>query len=171
MKEKDHQKWWVTMLQMQMYHCVKLTVVIHLLPSHLIEHEYMNSLYFQMIICRFQVIQTSRDPSLSIFMLLEPYGLSSPPYIHLKWHLHWWKAQSLTLWKSLTYKSKHKKSLETNKATLFSIQNQWKKVWFWMSNTRNNQIDGTYFARYFQFFDQKSYIIIFLKINFSMFER
>ena len=33
-----------------------------------------------MIIYRFQGIQTSRDPSLSIFMLLEPYGVSSPPY-------------------------------------------------------------------------------------------
>ena len=39
-----------------------------------------------MIIYRFQVIPISRDPSLSIFMLLEPYGVSShgvssPPYI------------------------------------------------------------------------------------------
>ena len=46
----------------------------------------MNRLRFQMIIYRFQVIQVSRDPSLSIFMLLEPYDTSSPPYIELKWN-------------------------------------------------------------------------------------
>ena len=40
-----------------------------------------------MIIYRFQVIRTSRDPSLSIFMLLEPYEVSSPPYIESKWNL------------------------------------------------------------------------------------
>ena len=33
----------------------------------------MNSLRFQMIIYRFQVIQISRDPSSSISMLLEAY--------------------------------------------------------------------------------------------------
>ena len=44
----------------------------------------MNSLRFQMIIYRFQVIQTSRDPSLLIFVLLEPYGVSRPPYIESK---------------------------------------------------------------------------------------
>ena len=38
-----------------------------------------------MIIYRFQVIQTSRDPSVALVMLLEPYGGSSPPYIELKW--------------------------------------------------------------------------------------
>ena len=42
-----------------------------------------------MIIYRFQVIQASKDPSLSIFMLLVPYGVSSPPYIESKWNLHW----------------------------------------------------------------------------------
>ena len=41
-----------------------------------------------MIIYRFQVIQTSRDPSLAIFMLLEPYGVFSPPFIESKWNLH-----------------------------------------------------------------------------------
>ena len=39
----------------------------------------------------------------------------------------------------ITEKSQHKKNSETSKSTLFSIQNQWKKVWFWMSNTRDNQ--------------------------------
>ena len=51
-----------------------------------------------MIICRFQVIQISRELSLSISVLLEPYGVSSPPYIESKWNLHWWEAKSLTLW-------------------------------------------------------------------------
>ena len=49
-----------------------------------------------MIIYRFQVIQTSRDPSLAIFMLLEPFGVSSPPYIESKWNLHWWEAKPRT---------------------------------------------------------------------------
>ena len=44
----------------------------------------MNILRFQMIIYRFHVIPTSREPSLSIFMLLESYGVSSPPYIEWK---------------------------------------------------------------------------------------
>ena len=44
-----------------------------------------------MIIYRFQVIQTSGDPSLAIFMLLEPHGVSSPSYIEPKWNLHWSK--------------------------------------------------------------------------------
>ena len=58
----------------------------------------MNILRFQMIIYRFQVIQTSREPSLSIFMLLEPYGVSGPPYIESKWNFHWWEAKPITLW-------------------------------------------------------------------------
>ena len=45
-----------------------------------------------MIIYRFGMIQTSRDPSLAVFKLLEPYGVSSPPYFELKWNLHWWEA-------------------------------------------------------------------------------
>ena len=57
----------------------------------------MNSLRFQMIIYPFQVIQISGDPSLSIFMLLEPYGISSPPYIESKRNLHWWEAKPLSL--------------------------------------------------------------------------
>ena len=46
----------------------------------------MNGQRFQIIIYRFQVIQTSNDPSLAIFMSLEPYGISSPPYIESKWN-------------------------------------------------------------------------------------
>ena len=41
--------------------------------------------------------------------------------------------------KSLTDTSQCEKNSETTKSTLFSIQNQWKEVWFWMSNTRDNQ--------------------------------
>ena len=52
----------------------------------------MNGLRFQMIIYRFQVIQTSRNHSLAIF-ILEPYGVSSPPYIESKWNLHWREAK------------------------------------------------------------------------------
>ena len=40
-----------------------------------------------MITNRFQVIQTSRDPSLAISMLLEPDGVSSPPYIEIEFTL------------------------------------------------------------------------------------
>ena len=46
---------------------------------------------------RCQVIQTSRDPSLLIFILLEPYGVSLPPYIESKWNSHWWDLKTLTL--------------------------------------------------------------------------
>ena len=56
----------------------------------------MDSLRFQMIIYCFQVIQISRDPSLSIFMLLEPYGISSLSYIESEWNLHWWEAKPLS---------------------------------------------------------------------------
>ena len=58
----------------------------------------MNILRFQMIIYRFQIIQTSRDPSLLIFILLEPYGVSRPPYTESKWNLHWLEAKPLTIW-------------------------------------------------------------------------
>ena len=48
-----------------------------------------------MIFYRFQVIQTSRDPSFAIFMLLDQYGVCSPPYIASKWNLHWREAKPL----------------------------------------------------------------------------
>ena len=48
----------------------------------------MNSLRIQMIIYSFQMIQTSRDPALSIFILLARYCVSSTPYIESKWNLH-----------------------------------------------------------------------------------
>ena len=51
-----------------------------------------------MIIYRLQTILISRDPSLSIFMLLEQYGISSPPYIESKCNLHWLEAKPFTLW-------------------------------------------------------------------------
>ena len=67
------------------WHSVKLTIVSRLLQSQLTEND---TLRFQMIIYRFLVIQASKDHSLSFFMLLEPYGISSPPYIESKWNLH-----------------------------------------------------------------------------------
>ena len=89
-----------------------------------------------MNVYRFQVSQTSRDHSLAIFMLLQSYGVSSPPYIESKWNLTGEKRNPLPLdEKSLT----DKKNPETNKSALFSIQNQRKKVWFWMSDTQNNK--------------------------------
>ena len=39
----------------------------------------------------------------------------------------------------ITDKSQYKTKLEDWEINTFSIQNQWKKVWFWMSNTRDNQ--------------------------------
>ena len=45
-----------------------------------------NILRFRIIIYRFHVFQISGDPSLSIFMLLEPYDASSPQYIEFKWN-------------------------------------------------------------------------------------
>ena len=57
----------------------------------------MNRLRFQVIIYRFQVIQTSRAPFLAIFMSLELFGISSPPYIESIWTLHWWEAKPRTL--------------------------------------------------------------------------
>ena len=77
-----------------------------------------------MIIYRFQVTQTSRDASFAIFMLLEPYGISSPPYIESKWNLHWWEAKGPVTFdeKSLTDNSQCKKNSETKTSTHFSIQ-------------------------------------------------
>ena len=70
MAENDPQKWRTTMFQMQIVSQVKLTIAIHLLPSKLI----------------------------AIFMLLEPYGVPSPPYIESKWNLPWWEAKPRTVW-------------------------------------------------------------------------
>ena len=78
-----------------------------------------------MISYRFQVIQTSRDLSLSIFMLLEPHGLSfRQNEIYTGGKLNPLPFDE----KSITDKSQHKKNLGTNKSTLFPIQNQWTSV-------------------------------------------
>ena len=76
--------------------------------------------------------------------------------------------------KSLTDKSQCKKNSETKTSTLFfPIQNQWKKVWFWMSNTRDNnsgKIEGAYFGRVHVrsiFFWPNSYIMTFSKYKFQ----
>ena len=60
-----------------------------------------------MTISYFQVIQTSRDPFFAIFMLLEPYSMSSPPYIESK-NLHWWKTKPRTLAVQKTTKKQNK---------------------------------------------------------------
>ena len=50
----------------------------------------------------------------------------------------------------ITDKTQYKKNSETNKSTLFPIQNQGKKVWFWIpihGIINSGQIEGTYFGR------------------------
>ena len=37
---KDHQKWWISMLQTQIVSQRKLSIVIHLLPSQFIQKEH-----------------------------------------------------------------------------------------------------------------------------------
>ena len=99
-----------------------------------------NILRFRIIVYLFQVFQTSGNPSLSIFTLLEPYDASSPPYIEFKWNLHLWEAKHLTIWsKNLTDKLRHKKISQSKHQHFFSIKNQWKKEWLWKSNTLGNQ--------------------------------
>ena len=50
-------------------------------------------------------------------MMLEPYVVSSPPYIESKWNLHWWEAKPLPFDENIiTDKSHHKKNLETSKS-------------------------------------------------------
>ena len=115
-----------------------------------------------MIICRFQVIQSSRDPSLRIFMLLEPYGVSSPPYSESKWNLHWWKAKPLLSFdeKIITDKSQHKKtqrlainiffhSKPTEEGVILNIQ--------YMGLSTVVKLKTCILVGYFPFFDQKSY--------------
>ena len=97
MAGKDHQKWWISMLQTQTVSQRKLSIVIHLLPPQFIQKQKQNILRFQTIIYHFHVFHTSGNPSLSIFTLLEPYDASSPPYIEFKWNLHWWEAKHLTI--------------------------------------------------------------------------
>ena len=88
-----------------------------------------NILRFRIIIYRFYVFQTSGNPSLSIFTLLEPYDSSSPPYIEFKWNLHWWEEKHLYHLKKkislINYGSKRSHSRKHQH--LFSIKNQWKK--------------------------------------------
>ena len=85
-----------------------------------------------MTVYLFQVIQTSRDPSLAISMLLEPYGVASPPYKLNRNKIYTsWKPNPVPFDENnLTDKSQCKKNSATKESTLFSIQNQWQKVWF-----------------------------------------
>ena len=63
MAENDPQKWWVTMFQTKIVSQRKITDWYSFATIPVDRH-------FQMIIYRFQVIQTSRDHFLSIFMFL-----------------------------------------------------------------------------------------------------
>ena len=88
-----------------------------------------NILRFRIIIYRFHVFQTSGNPSLSIFTLLEPYDASSPPYIEFKWNLHWWEAKTpYHLKKKISLINYGTKRSHSQKRQHFiSIKNQWKK--------------------------------------------
>ena len=56
-------------------------------------------------------------------MLLEPYGVSSPPYIESNGTYTGGKRNPLPFDENtITDKSQHKKNRETSKSTLFSIQ-------------------------------------------------
>ena len=66
--------------------------------------------------------------SLAIFMLLEQYGVSSPPYID-RIEMEFTLVGSQILY-SLTDKSQCKKNLGTKESTLFSIQNHRRKYDF-----------------------------------------
>ena len=62
--------------------------------------------------------------------------------------------------KSPTDKSQHKKK-KTQRLTnqhFFTIQNQWKKVCFWMSNTCD-KLKARILVGFVPFFDQKSYVM------------
>ena len=88
----------------------------------------------------FSCVSDLRNPSLSIFTLLEPCDASSPPYIEFKWNFHWWEAKHLTIWrKNLTVKLLHKKVSQQKRQHFVSIKNQWKKECLWKSNTLGNQ--------------------------------
>ena len=88
------------MLQTQIVLQRKLSMVIHCYHPNLYKK---NILHFRIIIYRFLVFQTSGDPSLSIFTLLEPYDASSPPYIEFKWNWHWLEAKHLTIWRKKSH--------------------------------------------------------------------
>ena len=96
MAGKDHQKWWISMLQTRIVSQWKLSTVIHLLPTQFIQKEYSTLPDYHL---SFSCVSDLRNPFLSIFTLLEPYDASSPPYIEFKWNLHWWEAKHLTIWR------------------------------------------------------------------------
>ena len=72
--------------------------------------------------------------------------------------------------KSFTDTPQCNKNSEDKKSTLFSIQNQWKKVRFWVSNTRGNQ-QVRILVGYVPFLTKKVAWWLFLKIYFSNYER
>ena len=80
-----------------------------------------------MIIYRFQVIQTSRDPTLPIFIIVIAYLVHHT--LNRNGTYTGRKLNPLSFdEKSLTNESQHKSNSETNKSTFFAIQNQCKKV-------------------------------------------
>ena len=113
----------------------------------------MNSLHFQKIIYRLQMIQTSRDPSLSIFLLLELYGIHHA--LNRNGTYAGGKRNPLSFDENiLTDKSQHKKNSGTNKSTLlFFFHSKPKEGSVILSNTRDNvQIEGAYFGRVLSIF-------------------
>ena len=72
----------------------------------------------------------------------------------------------------ITDKSQHKKLSNQH---FFPIQNQWKEVWFWMFNARDNQQlwnrRRVFWWGTFHFLTKNVTWWLFLKINFSNFER
>ena len=86
-------------------------------------------------------------------MLFEPNGVLSLPYSESKWNIYWLKQNPLLIHgKSPMDKSQYKKKSETNKSTLFSIQNLWKKVWCDFECPihgiiNSGKIEGAYFGR------------------------
>ena len=79
-----------------------------------------NILRFRIIIYRFHVFQTSGNPSLSIFTLLEPYDASRPDTLNLKGIYTGGKRNTLPFKeKNLSDKLRHKKILQSKSSTLF----------------------------------------------------
>ena len=149
---KRSSKWWMAMLQTQILSQRKINDCYSFATIPL-----DRSLCFQMIIYRFQVIhQTSRDPSVAIFMT-EPYGVSSPLYIESKWNLHWWQAKHLTLWRnkvSLINRSTIRTQRLTNQH-FFPFKTNGRTCDFecpMYGIINSDQIEGAYFGRVLSIF-------------------
>ena len=138
---KDHQKWWISVLQTQC-HSKNYQLLFICYHPNLYKK---NILHFRTIIYRFHVFQTSGNPSLSIFTLLEPYDASSPPYIEFKWNLHWWEAKHLTIWrKKISLINYAQKDLTVKNINTFSPlktngrKNDYESQIHWLINSTYN---------------------------------